>query len=98
MTQQQQTTSIADLLYKANVISQDQLARAVATSIRTNATIGKALVANGTPPEVVRTAALAHTLLTENLIVQDMAMEAVTKAITEKINLEEALEQLGWRT
>lgn len=98
MSQTQQTISIADLLYKAKVISQDQLARAVATSIRTNATIGKALVANGTDPEVVRTAALAHTLLIENLIVQDMAVEAVSKAIGEKINLEEALEQLGWRT
>lgn len=98
MTQQQQTTSIADLLYKAKIITQDQVARAVATSIRTNATIGKALVANGTAPEIVRTAALAHTLLSENLIVQDMAVEAVLKATTEKINLEEALEQLGWRT
>jgi signal transduction histidine kinase len=98
MTQQPQTTTIADLLYKAKIISQDQLARAVATSIRTNATIGKALVANGAAPDIVRTGALAHTLLVENLIVQDMAVEAVSKAISERINLEEALEQLGWRT
>ena len=67
MTQQPQTTTIADLLYKAKIISQDQLARAVATSIRTNATIGKALVANGAAPDIVRTGALAHTLLVEKL-------------------------------
>ncbi len=95
---QQQTFTIADLLYKAKVISQDQLARAVATSIRTNASIGKALVQNGTSQETVRTAGLAHTLLMENLIVQDMAVEAVCKSVQEKINLEEALENLGWRT
>jgi len=60
--------------------------------------MGKALVQNGIPREVVRTGTLAHTLLLEQLIVQDMAVEAISKAVNERINLEEALEQLGWRT
>ena len=90
--------TVADLLYRAQIISQDQLARAVATSIRTKDSIAKALVKNGTPAESVRTGTLAHSLLIDNLIVQDMAIDAVRKSVEERINLEEALERLGWKT
>lgn len=95
---QQPTMTVADLLYRAQIISQDQLARAVATSIRTKDSIAKALVKNGTPAESVRTGTLAHSLLIDNLIVQDMAIDAVRKSVEERINLEEALERLGWKT
>lgn len=90
--------TVADLLYRAQIISQDQLARAVATSIRTKDSIAKALVKNGTPAESVRTGVLAHSLLLDNLIAQDMAIDAVRKSVEERINLEEALERLGWKT
>lgn len=95
---QQPTMTVADLLYRAQIISQDQLARAVATSIRTKDSIAKALVKNGTPAESVRTGVLAHSLLLDNLIAQDMAIDAVRKSVEERINLEEALERLGWKT
>lgn len=95
---QQPTITVADLLYRAQAISQDQLARAVATSIRTKDSISKALVKNRTDAEIVRTGALAHSLLLDNLIVLDMAVDAIKKTIDERINLEEALERLGWRT
>lgn len=95
---QQPTITVADLLYRAQVISQDQLARAVATSIRTKESIAKALVKNGTSAELVRTGTLAHSLFIDNLIVLDMAIEAVRKSVEERINLEESLERLGWKT
>lgn len=95
---QQPTMTVADLLYRAQIISQDQLARAVATSIRTKDSIAKALVKNGTLAESVRTGVLAHSLLLDNLIAQDMAIDAVRKSVEERINLEEALERLGWKT
>jgi two-component system NarL family sensor kinase len=95
---QQSTITVADLLYRAQVISQDQLARAVATSIRTKDSLSKALVKNGTLAESVRTGTLAHALLADGLIVLDMAVEAVRRSVDERINLEEALERLGWRT
>lgn len=95
---QQPTITVADLLYRAQVISQDQLARAVATSIRTKESIAKALVKNGTSAELVRTGTLAHSLFIDNLIVLDMAIDAVRKSVEERINLEESLERLGWKT
>ncbi len=95
---QQPTITVADLLYRAQVISQDQLARAVATSIRTKESIAKALVKNGTSAEVVRTGTLAHSLFIDNLIVLDMAIDAVRKSVEERVNLEESLERLGWKT
>lgn len=99
MTQSgQQTITIADLLSKARLISQDQLARAIATSIRTNAPIGSVLVQNGVPIETMRTAGLAHQLVVENLIAPELASEAISRAVAEKISLEEALDRLGWRS
>lgn len=95
---QQPTITVADLLYRAQVITQDQLARAVATSIRTKDSISKALVKNGASAELVRTGTLAHSLFIDNLIVLDMAIDAVRKSVEERINLEESLERLGWKT
>ena len=61
MVESQETVTIGDLLHKAGLLSQDQLARAMAMSIRTAAPLG-AVLAKGAvvPAETLRTASLAH--------------------------------------
>lgn len=99
MTRAEQTESIADLLHKCGIITQDQLARAMATSIRTNAPIGNVLVDTGViPSETLRTASIAQSLLDEKLISVDQLASVIRKSVHEKISLEEAFEQLGLKT
>lgn len=95
----EETLSIADLLFKAKLITQDQLARAMATSVRTTHTMASAVMQSGIiSTEILRTANLAHSLVTEKLISADLAANAINKAVTQKMSLEEAFDQLGWRT
>ncbi|MCA9805752.1 MAG: hypothetical protein KC777_27460 [Cyanobacteria bacterium HKST-UBA02] len=99
MTRAEQTESIADLLHKCGIITQDQLARAMATSIRTSAPIGNVLVDTGViPRETLRTASIAQSLLDEKLISVDQLASVIRKSVHEKISLEEAFEQLGLKT
>ena len=96
---QKQSDSIADLLYKAGLLTQDQLARSMAMSIRTSAPIGAVLTQTGSiPKETMRTANLVHGLLQENLVDPQVAAKAVYKAVVEGISLEKSLDMLGWRT
>jgi len=90
--------TIAELLYRARQITQDQLARAVGSSAATSAPLSATLVQTGAvSPEDVRTVSLALSLLLERLIPEDITVEAIARCVGEKVNLELALENLGWR-
>jgi signal transduction histidine kinase len=90
--------TVADLLHRARQISQEQLKRALETAQRTNEPPGSILVHEGTiSSESLRTAILAHSLLVEKLVPEDITIEAIAKAAEQNINLEESLESLGWR-
>lgn len=96
MSQTSQIPNIQDLLFKSGIITQDQLARAMASSARTGESISKILVKNNiVTEETMRTAALAHGLIHENLISVDLATDVIFKSVVEEISLEEAFEKLG---
>ena len=96
MSQTSQIPSIQDLLFKSGIITQNQLARAMASSARTGDSISNILIQNGVvSEETMRTAALTHGLIHENLISVDLATDVIFKSVVEEISLEEAFKKLG---
>lgn len=96
MSQTSQIPSIQDLLFKSGIITQNQLARAMASSARTGDSISNILIQNGVvSEETMRTAALTHGLIHENLISVDLATDVIFKSVVEEISLEEAFKRLG---
>lgn len=90
--------SVTDLLHRAGQINKDQLAIAISNASRMNAPLGAVLVQDGAiSAEALRTAMLAHALLMEKLVPEDITIEAIAKSANENINLEESLDSLGWR-
>lgn len=93
---QQKAPTIHDLLFKSGIINQNQLARAMASSIRTGDSIGSILInSHVVSEETMRTVALTHGLIHENLISVELAVDVIFKSVVEEISLEEAFEKLG---
>lgn len=96
MTQTRQIPNIQDLLFKSGIITQNQLARAMATSARTGESISNILIHDKiVSEETMRTAVLTHGLIHENLISVELATDVIFKSVVEEINLEEAFRRMG---
>ena len=96
MSQTSQIPNIQDLLFKAGIINQNQLARAMASSARTGESISRILINNGiVTEETMRTVVLTHGLIHENLISVELATDVIFKSVVEETSLEEAFRRLG---
>ena len=96
MTNTKEVPNIQDLLFKSGIINQNQLARAMASSIRTGESIGQILVRDSiVSEENMRTVVLAHGLIHENLITVELAIDVIFKSVVEEVSLEEAFQRLG---
>lgn len=96
MTNTKEVPSIQDLLFKSGIINQNQLARAMASSIRTGESISQILIRDRiVSEENMRTVALTHGLIHENLISVELAIDVIFKSVVEEVNLEEAFSRLG---
>lgn len=96
MTNTKEVPGIQDLLFKSGIINQNQLARAMASSIRTGESIGQILVSEHiVSEENMRTVVLTHGLIHENLITVELAIDVIFKSVVEEVSLEEAFRRLG---
>jgi len=89
---------VGELLAGAEIVSAEHIAQAQTISLRTALPIGRILAELGLiKPTVVRAATLAQALINDNLLHRDLATAALKLVHVEDVNLEEALQQLGWR-
>lgn len=90
---------IGDLLVKSELVSLGQFADAMPISLKTGLPVGRVLVGSGNLKEVEFKAAVsAQSLVRENLLPMDMALNALRLVRLKRASLDDALKELGWRS
>jgi hypothetical protein len=90
---------IGDLLVKSELVTLGQFADAMPISLKTGLPVGRVLVGSGflTEPEF-KAAVTAQSLVRENLLPMDMAINSLRLARKQRLTFDEALRQIGWRS
>lgn len=90
---------IGDLLVKSELVSLGQFADAMPISLKTGLPVGRVLVGSGflTEPEF-KAAVTAQSLVRENLLPMEMAINSLRLARQQRLTFDEALRQIGWRS
>lgn len=90
---------IGDLLVKSDLVTLGQFADAMPISLKTGLPVGRVLVGSGflTEPEF-KAAVTAQSLVRENLLPMDMAINSLRLARQKRLTFEEALKEMGWRS
>lgn len=90
---------IGDLLVKSELVSLGQFADAMPISLKTGLPVGRVLVGSGNLKESeFKSAVQAQSLVRENLLPMDMALNALRLVRLKKASLDDALRELGWRS
>lgn len=90
---------IGDLLVNSGLITAGQMADAVPISLTTSLPVGRILVSSGFLSEKnFKAAVSAQSLIRENLLHLDLAIEALKLVGQNNVSLDEALSKLGWRS
>jgi hypothetical protein len=90
---------IGDLLVKSELVTLGQFADAMPISLKTGLPVGRVLVGSGflTEPEF-KAAVTAQSLVRENLLPMDLAINSLRHARQKRLSFEEALKEMGWRS
>lgn len=90
---------IGDLLVKSDLVTLGQFADAMPISLKTGLPVGRVLVGSGflTEPEF-KAAVMAQSLVRENLLPMDLAINSLRLARQKRLSFDEALTELGWRS
>ncbi len=90
---------IGDLLVKSGLVTLGQFADAMPISLKTGLPVGRVLVGSGflTEPEF-KASVTAQSLVRENLLPIDLAINSLKLAREKRLTFDEALAQLGWRS
>jgi len=90
---------IGDLLVKSELVSLGQFADAMPISLKTGLPVGRVLVGSGflTEPEF-KAAVTAQSLVRENLLPMDLAINSLRLARQKRLSFDEALQEMGWRS
>ncbi len=90
---------IGDLLVNSGLITAGQMADAVPISLTTSLPVGRILVSSGFLSEKnFKAAVSAQSLIRENLLHMDLAIDALKLVGQHNVSLDEALSKLGWRS
>lgn len=90
---------IGDLLVKSELVSLGQFADAMPISLKTGLPVGRVLVGSGNLKEAeFKSAVQAQSLVRENLLPMDMALNALRLVRLKRASLDDALKELGWRS
>lgn len=90
---------IGDLLVKSELVTLGQFADAMPISMKTGLPVGRVLVGSGflTEPEF-KAAVTAQSLVRENLLPMDLAINSLRLARQKRLTFDEALKEMGWRS
>ncbi|MBN9393660.1 MAG: hypothetical protein J0H83_00330 [Candidatus Melainabacteria bacterium] len=89
--------TLGDLLVKAQVLNETRLARAHGASLRSATTLGEALVSSGElHPRMVRNGILALVMMRERILPESLALKSLSLSHKHGVDLEVALQKLGW--
>ncbi len=90
---------IGDLLVKSELVSLGQFADAMPISLKTGLPVGRVLVGSGflTEPEF-KAAVTAQSLVRENLLPMEMAINSLRLARQQRLTFDEALRKIGWKS
>lgn len=99
MSKRSSPVLIGDLLVKSDLVTLGQFADAMPISLKTGLPVGRVLVGSGflTEPEF-KAAVTAQSLVRENLLPMDMAINSLRLARQKRLTFEEALNEIGWRS
>lgn len=90
---------IGDLLVKSGLVTPAQMADAVPISLTSSLPIGRVLVSSGFLSERnFKAAVQAQSLIRENFLHLELAVNALEKVREYNVSLDEALNRLGWRS
>jgi len=89
---------MGELLIRSGAATEAQIAQAVPVAKKTGMPLGRVLVETGVvSPLIVRSAILAQALIHDQLLPAELAVSALNLVQGDKIQLEDALQKLGWR-
>lgn len=90
---------IGDLLVKAELVTLGQFADAMPISLKTGLPVGRVLIGSGyLSEEKFKAAVQAQSLIRDSLLHFDLAIKALRMVSERNISLENALNELGWRS
>ncbi len=90
---------IGDLLVKAELVTLGQFADAMPISLKTGLPVGRVLIGSGyLSEEKFKSAVQAQSLIRDSLLHFDLAIKALRIVAERNITLENALNELGWRS
>lgn len=90
---------IGDLLVKAELVTLGQFADAMPISLKTGLPVGRVLIGSGYLTEdKFKSAVQAQSLIRDSLLHFDLAIKALRMVSEQRISLENALNELGWRS
>ncbi len=90
---------IGDLLVKAELVTLGQFADAMPISLKTGLPVGRVLIGSGYLTEdKFKAAVQAQSLIRDSLLHFDLAIKALRVVAEKTVSLENALNELGWRS